>query len=448
MSDTLPLIVIEAGALAAANLAPAHVAWAEANGFTGQSGRLLALPGEQGAVAGYLFGAGEEAMRPALILGLAGAHLPEGGYHLAGAYGDATLAAIAFRLGAYRFDRYRKAKLAARLVTPTDADAAEVDRLVEAAVLARDLVNTPTNDLGPNAFEAVIRDFATQRGMTISSTVGDDLLGANFPMIHAVGRAAAEPPRLLDLHWGNDSDPKITLVGKGVTFDTGGLDIKSAAGMLLMKKDMGGAANVLGLAHAIVSAKLAVRLRVLLPIVENAIASDSFRPGDVLTSRKGLTVEIGNTDAEGRLILADALALADEESPELLIDMATLTGAARVALGPDLPALFSTDDTLARELMASGLRTDDPVWQLPLWSPYDAMMSSKIADVNNAGSGGFAGSITAALFMRRFVSQAKAWVHLDIMAWAPEARPGRPQGGTDHAIRAVYGVLKQRYPAK
>ena len=448
MPDSLPLIVIEAGALAAAGLAPAQLAWVEANGFTGQSGRLLALPGEQRAVAGYLFGVGEAASRPALILGLAGANLPEGDYHLAGAFGDATLATMAFRLGAYRFDRYRTAKPAARLVMPPEADAGEVDRLVEAAVLARNLVNTPTNDLGPDAFEAFIRDFANQRGMTVSSIVGDDLLGANFPMIHAVGRAAAEPPRLLDLSWGKESDPKVTLVGKGVTFDTGGLDIKSAAGMLLMKKDMGGAANVLGLAHAIVSAKLAVRLRVLLPIVENAIASDSFRPGDVLTSRKGLTVEIGNTDAEGRLILADALALADEESPELLIDMATLTGAARVALGPDLPALYSTDDALARDLMTSGLRTDDPVWQLPLWSPYDAMMSSKIADVNNAGSGGFAGSITAALFMRRFVSQAKAWVHLDIMAWAPEARPGRPQGGTDHAIRAVYGVLKQRYPAK
>jgi len=218
--------------------------------------------------------------------------------------------------------------------------------------------------------------------------------------------------------------------------------------MLLMKKDMGGAANVLGLTHAIVSAGLPVRLRVLIPIVENAIASDSFRPGDVLASRKGLTVEIGNTDAEGRLILADALALADEESPDLLLDMATLTGAARVALGPELPALYSTDDGLARELMASGLLADDPLWQMPLWSPYDAMMNSKIADVNNAGSGGFAGSITAALFMRRFVEKAKAWIHLDIMAWAPEARAGRPFGGTDHGIRAVYGVLKQRYPKR
>ncbi|GLQ11075.1 leucyl aminopeptidase [Devosia yakushimensis] len=445
--QSLPVIVVEEGRLDAASLAPSWHAWARANGFAGQRGRLLALPGEAGAVEGYLFGSGEPAARPALILGLAGANLPEGDYHLEGTYGDPVLAAVGFRLGAYRFARYRKTEPAPRLAAPAAADAAEIDRLVEAAVLARDLVNTPSNDLGPDAFEQVIRDFASARGISVSAIVGDDLLAANFPMIHAVGRAAAQPPRLLDLSWGRESDPKVTLVGKGVTFDTGGLDIKTATGMLLMKKDMGGAANVLGLAHAIVSAGLAVRLRVLIPIVENAIAGDAFRPGDVLTSRKGLTVEIGNTDAEGRLILADALALADEESPDLLIDMATLTGAARVALGPDLPALYSTDDSLARDLMAAGLRADDPLWQMPLWSPYDSMMSSKIADVNNAGSGGFAGSITAALFMRRFVSRAKAWVHLDIMAWAPEARPGRPQGGTDHGIRAVYGLLKHRYPA-
>ena len=446
--QSLPIIAIEEGRLDAAGLSPANAAWATANGFTGQRGRLLALPGAEGAVTGYLFGMGEAENRSALVLGLAGSSLAEGDYHLEGAYGDATLAAIGFRLGAYRFDRYRKPRPTPRLTIPAEADAAEVDRLVDAAVLARDFVNTPTNDLGPDAFEAAIRDFATKRGMSVTATVGDDLLAANFPMIHAVGRASPQAPRLLDLAWGKDTDPKVTLVGKGVTFDTGGLDIKTSAGMLLMKKDMGGAANILGLAHAIVSAGLAVRLRVLIPIVENAIAGDSFRPGDILRSRKGLTVEIGNTDAEGRLILADALALADEESPEILVDMATLTGAARVALGPELPALYSTDDALARELMAAGLRADDPLWQMPLWSPYDAMMASKIADVNNAGSGGFAGSITAALFMRRFVGKAKAWVHLDIMAWAPEARAGRPFGGTDHGIRAVYGVLKQRYPAK
>jgi leucyl aminopeptidase len=264
-------------------------------------------------------------------------------------------------------------------------------------------------------------------------------------MIHAVGRASAQAPRLLDLSWGSASDPKITLVGKGVTFDTGGLDIKPSSGMLLMKKDMGGAANVLGLAHAIMDAKLRVRLRVLVPVVENSISGSSFRPGDILPSRNGMTVEIGNTDAEGRLILADAITLADEESPELILDMATLTGAARVALGPDLPPLYSTDDALARALMEQGLASDDPLWQMPLWAPYDAMLSSKIADVNHVSSGGFAGSITAAMFLKRFVVNAKAWVHLDIFAWAPEPRPGRSFGGTDQGIRSVYGVLKQRY---
>jgi len=444
-TSSLPIIAIEEDGLEAAGLSATNLAWAAANSFTGQLGRLLALPGGAGEVTGYLFGMGKAEARSALVLGLAGAALAEGDYHFEGSYGDPVLAAVGFRLGAYRFDRYRKGKPAPRLVTPADADPAEIDRLVDAAVLARDLINTPTNDLGPDAFEAAIRDFADKSGMRLRAIVGDDLLAANFPMIHAVGRAATQQPRLLDLVWGDESDPKVTLVGKGVTFDTGGLDIKSATGMLLMKKDMGGAANVLGLASAIVSANLKLRLRVLIPIVENAIAGDSFRPGDVLTSRKGITVEIGNTDAEGRLILADALALADEEAPDLLIDMATLTGAARVALGPELPALYSTDDDLARELMAQGLLAGDPLWQMPLWSPYDAMMKSRIADVNNAGSGGFAGSITAALFMRRFVEKARAWVHLDIMAWAPEARPGRPVGGTDHGIRAVYGVLKQRY---
>ncbi|QQR36075.1 leucyl aminopeptidase family protein [Devosia oryziradicis] len=441
-----PLICVEDGELAAAELPEAHRSWAEANSFAGQRGRLLALPAGDGGLAGYLFGLGDAAERPSLVTGLAGAALGSGTYRLEGAYGDPTLAAIGFQLGAYRFDRYRSGRAAPKLAIPGRADADEVARLVEAAVLARDLINTPANDLGPDAFEREIRAFAAARKMKIKVIAGDDLLRANFPMIHAVGRASVQAPRLVDLSWGDARHPKVTLVGKGVTFDTGGLDIKAASGMLLMKKDMGGAANVLGLAHAIVSAKLRLRLRVLIPIVENSIAGAAFRPGDVLTSRQGMTVEIGNTDAEGRLILADALALADEESPELLLDMATLTGAARVALGPDLPPLYSTDDALARALMEAGAAADDPLWQMPLWSPYDGMMSSKIADVNNAGSGGFAGSVTAALFLRRFVANAAAWVHLDIFGWAPEARPSRPVGGTDQGIRAVYGVLRQRYP--
>lgn len=442
---TTPLILVEEGGLKAAGLAKPHAQWAAANAFTGQRGRLLPLPSATGALDGYLFGVGARASRPVMVTGLAGAAVEPGRYRLEGALGDATYAALGFRLGAYRFDRYRKPRALPELVLPADADTGEVARLTDAAYLARDLINTPANDLGPEAFDREIRTFAQRHKMKFKAIVGDDLLKQNFPMIHAVGRAAAEAPRLLDLTWGRASDPKITLVGKGVTFDTGGLDIKPSAGMLLMKKDMGGAANVLGLAHAIIDAGLKVRLRVLIAVVENAISGPAFRPGDVLRSRSGQTVEIGNTDAEGRLILGDALTLGDEESPELMLDMATLTGAARTALGPDLPPLYATDDRLAADLMASGLASDDPLWRMPLWEPYDKMMDSKIADVNNAGSTPFAGSITAAMFLKRFVKNAKSWVHLDIFGWAPEARPGRPFGGTDQGIRSVYGVLKQRY---
>jgi leucyl aminopeptidase len=444
-SAAIPVIFVAEGALEAGQLTARQRAWAEANGFSGQRGKLLALPGEDDALSGYLFGTGAPDARPAFVAGLAAAALPAAEYRLEGDIGDATLAAIAFRLGAYRFDRYREAKPTPTLVLPEGADAAEVERHVVAATLARDLVNTPSSDLGPDNLQKEVERFATERGMSFRAVVGDDLLTQNFPMIHAVGRASAQAPRLLDLAWGAEGEPKVTLVGKGVTFDTGGLDIKTAAGMLMMKKDMGGAANILGLAHAIVSANLPVRLRVLLPVVENAISGNAFRPGDVLSSRRGLTVEIGNTDAEGRLILADALALADEESPDLIVDMATLTGAARVALGPELPPLYSTDDKLASEITAAGLTVEDPFWQMPLWSPYDGQLSSKIADINNTGSGGYAGSVIAALFLRRFISKAKAWVHLDILSWAPEARPGRPVGATDQGIRAVFSVIRERF---
>jgi len=443
-SQPLTLTAVEEGG-AATGLTPAQANWARVNGFTGQRGRLLALPGDDGGVAGYLFGVGAAADRPRLVYGLAAAALEPGRYRLAGALGDPTIAALGFRLGAYRYDRYRKAKEAVELELPDGADGAEVERLVEAAFLARDLVNTPSNDLGPDALEGQIRAFAARHKLDVRVIAGDDLLNENFPMIHAVGRAAAEAPRLVDFSWGRADDPRITLVGKGVTFDTGGLDIKPAAGMLLMKKDMGGAANILGLAHAIISAGLRIRLRVLIPIVENAISASAFRPGDVLRARNGSTVEIGNTDAEGRLILGDALALADEEAPELIVDMATLTGAARVALGPELPPLYTLSDELAAGLMAAGLESDDPLWRLPLHAPYEAMLASKIADINNTGQGGFAGSITAALFLKRFVKKAKDWAHLDIFAWAPEARAGRPFGGTDQGIRAVYGYLKRHY---
>ncbi len=441
----IPVICVPEEGVAKAGLSPQHTKWAGANGFNGQRGRLLALPGETGALDGYLFGMGALDTYPQMTTGLAATALAPGHYQLAGAYGDPLLAALGFRLGGYRFEKYKSNGGAVTLAPVEGTDNAEVERLGEAATIARDLINIPPNDLGPDAFDAAIRAFAKARKMSVKAIVGDQLLKDNFPMIHAVGRASAEAPRLMDLTWGDKSHPKITLVGKGVTFDTGGLDIKPAAGMLLMKKDMGGAANVLGLAHAIVSARLKVRLRVLLPVVENAISASAFRPGDVLPSRAGLNVEIGNTDAEGRLILADALALADEESPELIIDMATLTGAARVALGPELPPLYTRDDELAKSLMQSGLALDDPLWQMPLWAPYDRLLGSKIADVNHISSGGMAGSITAALFLQRFVKQAKAWAHLDIFGWAPEPRQGRSFGGTDQGIRAVYDTLKQRF---
>ena len=440
-----PVHLIADGGLAASGLGEHHQAWAKANGFSGQRGRLLALPDSGGAIAAWLFGLGDAGNGSLFLAGQAAANLPEGTYSLAGEIADPTLAAIAFRLGAYRFDRYRQAKAGPVLLLPEGADEAEVDRQVEAATLARDLISTPANDLGPDALEKAARDFARRNGMTIAVTVGDDLLSANFPMIHAVGRASAQAPRLIDMTWGDLSHPKVTLIGKGVTFDTGGLDIKPPAGMLMMKKDMGGAANILGLAHTVVSANLPVRLRVLLPVVENSIAGAAFRPGDILRSRAGLSVEIGNTDAEGRLILADALALADEESPDLVVDMATLTGAARVALGPDLPAVYSNDDAVAAQLVKAGGTVEDPLWHMPLWSNYESQLASKIADMNNVGTGGYAGSVIAALFLRRFVKNAAAWLHLDIFAWVNEARPGRPVGATDQGIRAVYTLLRQRY---
>jgi leucyl aminopeptidase len=443
MSHSLPLYPVADESLA--GLPEAAYAWARANGFRGQRGRLLPLPGPDGALVGYGFGIGTEDGRSPLVFGLAAAALEPGNYHLASVPGDPTLAALGFALGAYRFDRYLPAKPRSLLDLPEGADAAEVARLTKSAVLARDLINTPTSDLGPVALEAAIRTVANSHGAAVTSIVGDDLLRQNFPMIHAVGRAASEAPRLVDVTWGRADAPLVTLVGKGVTFDTGGLDIKPSSSMLLMKKDMGGSANVLGLAAALMDRKLDIRLRVLIPIVENAISASAFRPGDVLVSRKGITVEIGNTDAEGRLILADALALADEEAPEVMLDMATLTGAARTALGPDLPPLYATDDALATGLVEAGLTVDDPLWRMPLHKPYGSMISSKIADINNAGSSGFAGSITAALFLSRFVERAKAWAHLDIFAWAPEPRAGRPFGGTDQGLRATYRYLVERF---
>ena len=322
---------------------------------------------------------------------------------------------------------------------------ARVVRMAEGQALARDLVNTPATDMGPDALEAAALALASRHKAKAGVIRGADLLRKNFPLIHAVGRAAARPPRLVDFTWGPVKGPKVTLVGKGVCFDTGGLDLKPSSAMLLMKKDMAGAATALALAHMIMDAKLPVRLRVLLPIVENSVAGDAFRPGDIYPSRKGLTVEIGNTDAEGRLILADALALADEEAPELLFDFATLTGAARVALGPDLPPFYTMDDALAGDIAARGFAAADPVWRLPLWEPYDALLDGKISTINNVSSGPFAGSITAALFLRRFIEKTPSWTHFDIYGWNPSTKPGRPEGGETQTARLLYGLIEHRY---
>jgi leucyl aminopeptidase len=449
-AGSLPVYVVPREGLAAAGLSPGEKAWARANDFNGQSDRVLLLPGSGGEVAGALLGIGaaSDPFAP-LVFGTLGRHLPEGRWHLAAAVARPDEAAIGIALGSYVFTRYGKRPgRTLRFALPEGADPKRVRRVIDGVFLARDLINTPTNDLGPEALEAAARKLAAEHGASVSVVAGDGLLEENLPMIHAVGRAAAEAPRLIDLRWGPEGGPKVTLVGKGVCFDTGGLDIKPASSMLLMKKDMGGAANVLGLAAMVMTAKQQVRLRVMIPAVENAIAGNSFRPGDVLTSRKGLTVEIGNTDAEGRLILADAMALADEEAPQLLLDMATLTGAARVALGPDLAPFYSADEDLARDLSSAGTEVADPLWRMPLWDPYDAKLSSKVADLNNVTSDSFAGSITAALFLRRFIERSSAWAHFDIFAWNPSERPHGPVGGEVQAIRALERLLSNRYPAK
>jgi leucyl aminopeptidase len=431
-----------------AALPPQAAQFAMANGFAAKPGACLVLPTAEGHIAQVLFGVEDEdtrspdLFRPGSLPGL----LPSGVYRFANTPHDARLAALAFALGLYRFGRYRKAEVPdVKLVPPDGVDAADILRMADAAMLARDLVNTPSNDMGPAELELAAQELAERHGAAFSSVVGDDLVKQNFPLIHAVGMASTRAPRLIDFTWGDAAHPKVTLVGKGVCFDTGGLDLKPSSGMLIMKKDMGGAANVLALAQMVMDAKLKVRLRVLIPAVENAVAGNAFRPLDIFTSRKGVTVEIGNTDAEGRLVLADALALADEEKPDLLIDMGTLTGAARVALGPDLPPFYTHDETLALDIARHAKGENDPLWRMPLWPAYDSWLDSKVANITNAPSGAFAGSITCALFLQRFVEHAKSWLHLDIYAWTPAAKPARPEGGECQAARALYKLLGERY---
>ncbi len=374
--------------------------------------------------------------------------LPAGRYRIEAALDAdaATRAAVAYGLGGYAFDRYRKvAESDVELVWPEAADSAEVERLVDAISLSRDLINTPAQDMGPAELADAVRTVARRYKAKIRVIVGKELLKQNYPTIHAVGRASVSPPCLIDLRWGRPSDPKVTLVGKGVIFDSGGLDIKSANGMLLMKKDMGGAAIALGLARAIMDAELPVRLRLLIPAVENAVSGNALHPLDVITTRKGITVEVGNTDAEGRLILSDALAEASTESPELLVDFATLTGSARVALGTEVPALFSNDDAVAEGILASAEAVHDPVWRLPLVPAYRRHLESKVADTSNIASSPFGGAIIAGLFLEKFIDEGQPWVHFDAMAYNLDAQPGRPIGGEAMGLRAVYAYLVNRY---
>ncbi len=430
-----------------ASLPAAAQAFASACAFEPKPGGLHMLPDAQGQIAAILFGIEEENARDLFLPGQLAVSLPPGVYRFANKPHDPTLAALAWLLSGYRFGRYKTQDTKeVRLCVPEGVEASRVERIAKAVALGRDLINTPANDMSPEALEAAALDLARQFQAKAVTIRGDALLESNLPLIHAVGKAGAKEPRLVDFTFGNEG-LKLTLVGKGVCFDSGGLDIKPGAAMQLMKKDMGGAAAALALAFMVMEARLPVRLRVLLPIVENAIAANAMRPGDVYKSRKGLTVEIGNTDAEGRLILADALALACEEEPDLLFDFATLTGAARVALGPEVTPFYTMDDGLAAEIARFAAAVQDPVWRMPFWEPYDKLLESKIADLNNISGTPFAGSITAALFLRHFAGNAKAWSHFDMYAWNQKAAPGRPEGAEVQVARLLYELIENRSSA-
>ena len=443
------LIVLETSGFAAlvATLGDAARALCAANGFAGEAGRFLAIPAADGGAPTVL--AGCSARDGLYALATLPQRLPVGDYVLdARSFAiEPAQAALGWALGAYRFTRYRKATRApARLVVDAAVQAATAT-FVDAAFQVRDLINTPTQDMGPAELAGAVRALADAHGATYREWVGDALLEANFPTIHAVGRAAtaSRQPRLAVLEHGASDAPHVVIVGKGVCFDTGGLDLKTADGMRWMKKDMGGAAHAIALAHLVLAERLPVRLTLLVPAVENAVSADAFRPGEVIRTRAGHTVEIDNTDAEGRLVLCDALAWAGEQKPDLILDFATLTGAARIALGPDLPALFSNRDDIAEALLAAGRATQDPLWRMPLWRPYLAMLDSHIADLANSGASRHAGAVTAALYLERFVPEAIAWAHLDVYSWNDADKPGRPRGGEAQGLRAHFEFLRQRY---
>jgi leucyl aminopeptidase len=435
-----------------AGQAPPARQWLIDQNYRAEKHRVALLPDSSGGIAAAVGGLGRRAGELSLwhAAGFA-ERLPPRRFHLAQDFkaSEATQLALGFAYGAYRFERYRAAKSdAATLDAPLNAEMGFVLKASESLRMARDWINTPAADFGPAELAAAARQLAERHQATCNEWLGEDLLSGNFPAIHAVGRASSSAPRLVELRWtppSGDAYPCVTLVGKGVCFDSGGLDIKPGAGMALMKKDMGGAAVALSLAHLLMSSGIRARLRVLVPAVENAISGNAYRPGDVLATRKGLTVEVGNTDAEGRLVLCDALAFADAEQPDLLIDFATLTGAARVALGPELPALFGSDEAVVRDLARIAAAEHDPLWPMPLWSGYDDELASKIADLNNVAASGLAGAIFGALFLKRFVTESARWVHIDLYAWNPKDRPGRGVGAEAQALRGVYRYLVQRY---
>ncbi len=449
--DAVPIRVAQSAELReclSAFVSPAQAAWLEATGWKAKPGRHALLPGECGLEAVLLaLGADGATSKAAFQLGGLAASLPVGAYAFADFKGGADDATLAWLLSAYAFDRYItvEKRNVRKLVLPDGVDRKAVLAKAQAIWFARELINLPANDLGPADLAASLESLGKAFKAQVSVIRGDALLDQNFPLIHAVGRASTRPPCLASLSWGDKRHPKVTLVGKGVCFDSGGLDIKPSQAMVLMKKDMAGAATAMALGAMIMAAKLPVRLRILVPAADNAISGSAFRPGDIIPSRAGLTVEIGNTDAEGRLVLADALALADEDSPDLLIDIATLTGAARVALGPDLPAFYTTDDALAASLSAAGLEVADPVWRMPFWTPYDKDLRSKVADVNHISNGPFAGSITAALFLKRFVKNAKRYAHLDIYGWTARSAPARPAGGEPQGARALFEIIRNDF---
>ncbi|MEL6335809.1 MAG: leucyl aminopeptidase family protein [Pseudomonadota bacterium] len=427
-----------------------EAAWIRANGFKAAIGQHVAMPAPDGGIERMVVGHGsaDDRRRARFALGAFAAKAPGGTYRLATPLPPEVAAeeALGWLLARYRFERYRTTgpSAEAELLVPDGVDGQRLGIVAEGVFLTRDLVNTPANDMGPAALEAAARTLAEDHGATVEVTTGEALLEANLPLIHTVGRASDQAPRLIDLTWGDPGHATVTLVGKGVCFDTGGLDLKPASAMKLMKKDMGGAAHVLGLAHMIMALHLPVRLRVLIPAVENAVSANSFRPGDILTARNGLTVEVNNTDAEGRLVLADALSLAAEDAPVLLADFATLTGAARVALGPEVAPFFTDDEDLATALATAGTAQADPVWRLPLWPGYEADIEPGIADLDNAPAGGLGGAITAALFLKRFTA-GLPWVHFDVYAWTPKTKPGRPLGGEAQAARALLAVIEERF---